>query len=396
MKKGFTLIELMIVVGIIGLMSSIVLVSLQGARAKARDAQRIQGFSQVQKALEVYFADKEKYPAGNTGGECFNVNANLASNLASYLAPLPQEPVAGRMCYTYFSDADGSGYKIMADLEVNPNLEAKDCGVYSDKYELCDAQGKFSSATLSGDWFYYGSGPGGSGGYVLRFDGSKSYVDVGTNLSQPFTGTEYTLEAWVKISQSQSDFESTSSLQTFDADGFGFGIGGKKPAAYHAYTQPNWDGYNWLRVESPEEISLNEWHFLASTYDGATVKLYVKGILKNSSNCGGSCSFYMSSPAYALFGAFSNWSDIPGEANFPMGNFKGLVDEVRVYKKALDAPTIVNHYNGQYGSEDFPLIGSLVSHWKFDEGSGNVIQDEKNQNPGVLKPVNSLPQWSSP
>ena len=104
----------------------------------------------------------------------------------------------------------------------------------------------------------------------------------------------------------------------------------------------------------------------------------------------------MSAPAYALFGAFSNWSDLPGEANFPMGNFKGLVDEVRVYKKALDAQTIINHYNGEYGAEDFPLIGSLVSHWKFDEGSGNVVQDEKNQNPGFLKPVNSPPLWSTP
>ena len=396
MKKGFTLIELMVVVGIIGLISSMVLVSIQGARGKARDAQRIQEFSQVQKALEIYFAEKEKYPAGNTGGDCFGANANLASDLASQLSPLPQETVADRMCYVYFSDVDGSGYKIMADLEKNPDLEASDCGVYSDKYELCDAQRTFAASTLSGDWYYYGTGPGGSGGYVLRFDGSKSYVDAGTNLSEPFTATEYTLEAWVNISQSQSDFESTSSLMTFDADGFGFGIGGKRPAAYHAHTQPNWDGYNWLRVESSEDISLNEWHFLASSYDGTTVRLYVKGELKKSSNCGGSCNFYMSDPAFALFGAFSNWSDLPGEANFPMGNFKGLVDEVRVYKKALDAQTIVNHYNGEYGMEDLPLIGSLVSHWKFDEGSGDVVQDEKNQNPGVLKPVNSPPLWSTP
>ena len=392
--EGFTLIELMVVIGIIGLISTTVLVSLQGARAKARDAQRIQEFSQVQKALELYYGDKEKYPAGYDGGQCFGDNPNLASDLASYLAPLPQEPVSGRMCYAYFSDSEGSGYKIMADLEKNPDLEMNDCGIYSDIYELCDPQRKFASAEFGGDWFYGGGGGGGFlGGYALKFDGTKSYVDSGQGLSEPFEGTEYTLEAWVKISESQSAFEPESQLMTWDADGFGFGIGGKKPAAYHAYTQPNWDGYNWLRVISPAEISLNEWHFLVSTYDGSTVWLYVDGAPKASSNCGGSCSFYMSSPAYALFGAFSNWSDIPGEANFPMGNFKGLVDEVKVYKKAMDGLTIEKHFNGEYGTEDWPLLGSLVSHWKFDEGEGGVAGDEKGANPGVLKPVGSLPVW---
>jgi len=52
--KGFTLIELLVVVAIIGLLSSIVLVSLQGARARARDARRMHDLDQIRTALILY------------------------------------------------------------------------------------------------------------------------------------------------------------------------------------------------------------------------------------------------------------------------------------------------------------------------------------------------------
>ena len=46
-KKGFTLIELLVVIAIIGLLSSIAVVSLNGARAKARDAKRVSDVKQL-------------------------------------------------------------------------------------------------------------------------------------------------------------------------------------------------------------------------------------------------------------------------------------------------------------------------------------------------------------
>jgi len=53
-KKGFTLIELLVVVSIISLLASVVLASLNTARAKARDARRLQDLKQIQLALELY------------------------------------------------------------------------------------------------------------------------------------------------------------------------------------------------------------------------------------------------------------------------------------------------------------------------------------------------------
>ena len=56
-QKGFTLIELLIVIAIIGLLASIVLISLGPARAKARDARRVTDVRQMSTALEVEASD---------------------------------------------------------------------------------------------------------------------------------------------------------------------------------------------------------------------------------------------------------------------------------------------------------------------------------------------------
>lgn len=65
--NGFTLIELLIVIAIIGILAGLVIASVGTVRLRARDADRLNTFRQIQNALELYYADNGQYPEPTSG-----------------------------------------------------------------------------------------------------------------------------------------------------------------------------------------------------------------------------------------------------------------------------------------------------------------------------------------
>jgi len=134
-QKGFTLIEILLVVAIIGLLASVVLASLGTAKSKAAVSKRIQSAKQVENALELYYTKNGQYPSTCTTGPLTSCAVGLTSrstmctNLdqlaggptgwipsivtAGFISSLPTDPDTdglSKCCFIYRST--GTDYKL--------------------------------------------------------------------------------------------------------------------------------------------------------------------------------------------------------------------------------------------------------------------------------------------
>lgn len=119
-KSGFTLIELMLVVAIIGLLVSIIMVGNRNAQEKRRDVKRVADAQELQKALALLQAKVQAYP---TFTGCIDGTDTVTSQLRtnSFITPTaklvdPLLPSDITKCYFY--TGTGSAYTLRYTLET--------------------------------------------------------------------------------------------------------------------------------------------------------------------------------------------------------------------------------------------------------------------------------------
>lgn len=121
-EKGFTLVELLVVIGIIGILAMLLLPQFRQMRERARIASCQSNLKNIGTQVEAFYADRETYP---TDAE-FGVMTAAGGALVR-LANCPQPPTGGgATAYLYHDNetvtlAPGAGYATFTDGAVPAN-----------------------------------------------------------------------------------------------------------------------------------------------------------------------------------------------------------------------------------------------------------------------------------
>ncbi len=153
-RRGFTLVELLIVISIIAILSGIIITSLTASKTKSRDAQRVSDINQIQLALEQYFDRCGVYPGldGTIGGP--DAAASCVAGISfgtSYITKIPKDPSTS-VSYGYIVNSGRTDYVLHALLE-NTNTQAQ-----KNSYTNDSLTAFLSANSLTASWTSSGSG----------------------------------------------------------------------------------------------------------------------------------------------------------------------------------------------------------------------------------------------
>lgn len=159
-KKGFSLVEILIVMAIVAILAGVVVVVNGESQKKSRDAERKAELLSIKASLDLYYSVHGKYPPA---GSCPMVNCYVYSNngtdwipaLAAENGSLPVDPINrlatgapandgpwtdGNFVYTYGNvSTDGQRYDLTAQLESTSDPER--CEVKNYKFNYLGVEG---------------------------------------------------------------------------------------------------------------------------------------------------------------------------------------------------------------------------------------------------------------
>lgn len=122
-KRGFTIIELLVVIGIIAFIAAAAMYSIGYIRSRLRDTTRVANVKELQKALSIYQNAKAQYPVST--GECVTGVDTMSAALISekLVVRPPKDPLASTEpdCFFYKS-GDGTTYTLRYTLEINSQV----------------------------------------------------------------------------------------------------------------------------------------------------------------------------------------------------------------------------------------------------------------------------------
>lgn len=164
------MVELLVVVAIIGILSTFVTINLVNSQKKARDSKRISDVESLKSAFVMYYEDFDRYPMvdnfSGSGGYAF-YEENLAVsdptisrvNFPKYLSPIPRDPkrlwyYAGEdpknAPYRYAINGSADRFAFFINFEVSGTRSCND-GAWQLTTDYCGC--KTGSSNLDTGWW---------------------------------------------------------------------------------------------------------------------------------------------------------------------------------------------------------------------------------------------------
>ncbi len=347
--KGFTLIELIVVIGILAILTSFAISAINPARqfAQARNAQRYHDTEQIYNAITNQAGSSrgdistqiptEWRTIGNTNNPALYVN--LTSLLVpAYMSAIPKDPRIG--------SEQNTGYRVVKNGKgvVIVCADGSELGLY-----ICHGGDPFTA---------------------IRFNGIDNYVELNSNFSSPTTGyggNDVTVEAWINVAQLPTPGQKETIVCHQGPYGFClylFNNAGTQQVTFEGST-----GAAIANIP----LTANAWHHIAGVkgYNETSLALYIDGQQKAT---GESTDFYYANAPLTI-----------GRDSYGSGFFNGILDEVRL--------SFVKRYTGNFTPPQAPFIpdAQTVGLWHFEEGRDAITKDSTaNHFDGVLF---YNPQW---
>ena len=107
-QKGFTLIELMVVISIIGVLAGIAVVQVKNMQRKARETALRKDLHDMREAIDNFYADKQRYPG------------DLNELVPNYLKKIPKDPITKTEDWEVVMEQPDPDAPENTDAEGNP------------------------------------------------------------------------------------------------------------------------------------------------------------------------------------------------------------------------------------------------------------------------------------
>ncbi|NTW61560.1 prepilin-type N-terminal cleavage/methylation domain-containing protein [Candidatus Saccharibacteria bacterium] len=347
-ESGFTIVELLVVIVIIGILATISIVSYAGISQRAIAASLISNLSDTAKQLNLYQITNGTYPnslsqLNNGSGAQPSPNTNLSYSVTNSTNPQV-------FCIT--ATNSGQRYNVTQDAipAIGPcplmNLDAGSSSSYHGNTSLNDISGNGNSGTIA-NGATYNSG-------TISIDGNGNYVSV--HSSSTLNGFSNTMSASVWVYPTIID----GAYRRFISRG--------------SYPSQNWyiefDGSQPGKIvsnggASNATLSVNNWYNIVTVYDGSTESLYINGTLDKT---------------FSYAGGLPQSTDDIGIGADADGSssFAGLISQASIYDKALTSSEVQQNYNlihARYSNFSYaPILTNLSTNPSFEDDSvGNHI-----------------------